>query len=391
MTTYYVSKAGLDVNTGLSGSGAKLTITSALLSSIHDGDIIEILDEGTYAEGDFQIIADNFTLKHTASWLGRPVLSGEGIDANDALQTFDVSGDNATYIGLEIKGYGLGESTGCVFRKGGSVSPGVFHKFHMSGCFIHDCNALGSHYFINNDVDNPSTLKQCTMFFDPYGVYNCIDSTGYMEISNCLITSSTATRLVLNGNAKVTASFSTFINRGVSTKPIVQSGKVINCIITGSGIGIASDDHTYNLVEVSSTPFRNLADDADGSAGTGEFDGRAPDFVDGDAIGTRIEVIESYQIETTSYAYDSGIAFDGIIVDITGSTRVSCRKPDMGCFELLRPIWTEHEDEAYDSFEGDFTINDNKNFFKRNKRTRQPARPYKSICNFKWRKSKRNI
>jgi len=33
----------------------------------------------------------------------------------------------------------------------------------------------------------------------------------------------------------------------------------------------------------------------------------------------------------------------------------------MGCFELLRPIWTEHEDEAYDSFEGDFTINDNKN------------------------------
>lgn len=366
MTTYYVAKWGNDSNNGLSGSGAKLTITSALLDSRTTGDTVEILDEGTYAEGDFQIIATNFTLKHTASWLGRPVLSGEGIDPNDALQAFDVSSDNATYIGLEIKGYGLGESDGCVFRKGGSATPGVFHKFHMSGCFIHDCSALGSHYFINTDAGQPSTLKQCILFINPYHIYNCIDSTGYMEISNCLITSSTATSLVLNGNAKVTASFSTFINRYSSTKPIVQAGKVINCIITGSAGGIASNDHTFNVVDVTLIPYLELDGETLGTTGSGELTpGTAIEFLNGGSVGNEESIAFNYRLQETSPAIDAGQPYAHIAVDLTGTSRPqgATNGFDMGCYEYISipPEWTTYPPQEYLNLSSDFTINNYKN------------------------------
>jgi len=367
MTTYYVAKWGNNSNNGLSGSGAYLTIDKALQTALTDGDTVEIIDEGTYGEGDLGINADNLTLKHTASWLGRAVLDAEGIDANEALRTFDVAGANVTYIGLEITGYGLGESDGCVIQKGGGA-PGssIYHQFHMSGCFIHNCSALGSNYFINNNASDPSTLKQCIMFIDPYHVYNCIDNTGYMEISNCLITSSTAKNFVINDSGKLTASFSTFINRYSSTKPIVKAGKVINCIITGSASGIASNDHTFNVVDVTLIPYLELDGETLGTTGSGELTpGTAIEFLNGGSVGNEESIAFNYRLQETSPAIDAGQPYDGIAVDLTGTSRPQgpTNGFDMGCYEYISipPEWTTYPPQEYLNLSSDFTINNYKN------------------------------
>jgi hypothetical protein len=354
MTKYYVSKAGSDTTADATDASTPLlTIEAGLRSASSDSDIVEILDEGIYTENDLNFAANYVTIQHTASDIGRASISGHG-SAGHAFAP-------DAYGGVKLIGLEVGFYTNYVFNKLGSG----YDRFTLSGCFIHSVPHLGSHTF-DGSASEPISIEQSVLFFEPAANEYCISNSGYMEISNCLITSSTSTGLypVLRdwGNFG-TASFSTIINRsGSLTDPIVRFAKVINCIVTGSGKGIASGDHTYNLVHVASSSFLDPDGVTLSATGSTEFGDREPMFVDGDAVGKVIAIAENYQLEATSYAYDAGIAFDGIIVDITGSTRVVCDyKPDMGCFERLHPVWTEHEDEAYDSFEGDFTINDNKN------------------------------
>ena len=360
MTTYYVAKFGNDSNSGLSGSGAKLTIQDAL-DEVSNEDTVEIIDEGTYNEGDLEFTEDNLTIRHTASWLGRPVISAVGIDANDAIRAFNVAGVNTTYIGLEITGFGLDNSSGCVLHKGGGTGL-EYHKFHMSGCFIHSCSILGGTSFANTDAGDPSTLKQCIMYFHPYNkVYKCIENgaTGYMEISNCLITSSNVLyHLVEDYGARLTASFSTFINRTNLYNPdtdtlrssgsIVRAGKVINCILSGSGDGIASNDHTYNLVVVETSarstgiPYLTLGETL-GTTGSGDITGDDPGFIDGTLLGERNTVAASYNLQCTSVAVDAGVGYGSISLDITGTARPLCNTFDMGCFELIPPDFCDYD------------------------------------------------
>ena len=355
MTKYYVSKAGADTTADATDASTPLlTVAAGLVSASSDSDIVEIIDEGIYVENNLGFAAHYVTIQHTASHLGRAKISGDGSAGHPFVLD---SYNGATLIGLE-----LGFYTDYVFNKGGTGYNGL----HLSGCFIHNVPQLGSHTFVGSAA-RPISIKQSVMFFEPASNEYCIATSGYMEISNCLITSSTSTGgypVLRDFGNFGTASFSTIINRsGSLTDPIVRFAKVINCIVTGSGKGIASDDHTYNLVHTSTSSFLEFDGVALDSTGSTEFGGQTPMFIDGTAEGgwSNATTAENYQLETSSPAYDAGIAFDGIVVDLTGSTRTTCYNPDMGCFERLHPIWTDYEDEAYDSFEGDFTINDNRN------------------------------
>jgi hypothetical protein len=357
MTTYYVSKTGLDVNTGLSGSGAKLTINSALGVATSDGDVVEIIDEGDYNEGNLWPAAANMVIKHTASWLGRPKIYGTGLGGGGGSRAFQPSSTNTTYIGLEISNYSAD-----VFQDLGAG----YDKFHMSGCFVHDVPSLGSSRITNTDVSTPTTLKQCIMFFEP-GISSPIINGGYMEISNCLITSSNTSLnwpLIEDSSNFGTASFSTIINRGTTSKSTVLLSKVINCIVysTTAGDGIASDDQDYNLATVPGHAFKNKADLANAATGSNSaFTTYASlGFVDGTAVGGSVTIAPNYDIQASSVAVDAGTAYDGIVVDITGTVRPWGNPPggtfDIGCFEYMNP-WVNQTDEEEFPFSTDFTNN----------------------------------
>jgi hypothetical protein len=311
--------------------------------------------------------------------LGRPTIYGSGLGGNAPLYLFNVSNAGATYTGLEISHY-----TWYVFNNPGTG----YHKFTMNDCFVHDVKRFGPTNFTNTDVDNPTVIKQCTLFFENGG-NEAIRNAGYMEISNCLITSSNSTSspsaVLRDYSNNGTASFSTIINRGTDmTNPILRFAKAINCIVSGSGKGIASDDHTYNLVNVSSTNFRNFADSpagagGNGSAGTGESDleDEDPLFVDGDSVGSSVTIAPNYDLESTSPAVDAGVAYDGIVVDISGTTRPWGNPPggtpDVGCFEYMNP-WLNYTDEEEFPFSTDFTNNYYSNM-NANQKFRYPENP----------------
>ena len=355
MATYYVAKSGNDSNAGTSAAAPKLTIASALGVATTSGDVVEIIDEGSYNEGNLWPAAVNLTIRHTASALGRPKIYGTGLGGNDGVRAFQPSYANTTYIGLEISNYSAD-----VFQDSGAG----YDKFHMSGCFMHDVPSLGSSAISNSDDTTPTTLKQCIMFFEP-STSTPILNNGYMEISNCLITSSNTAGdwpLLYDYNTHGTASFSTIINRGATDKSTIKFAKVINCIVSSSsGYGIASDDHTYNRVCVSSNPYRNFADGADNSQGTGDRTASPTNlaFVDGDSIGSTNSIIANYKIREESTAVDNGITFDSIAVDLTGTVRPQDGSFDIGAFEFVAsdPDWTEYTTQPRDNRQSDFTLN----------------------------------
>jgi len=303
------------------GGGADYTTIATAIGNTSDGDTVNILDESTYSENRIDIFSDNLIIQHTASELGRPV-----IDATGGTHAFQPYAEFVTYIGLEIKG-----GSSYTFKKGGTD----YAKLHVSGCFIHSTPRFNSHTFYNTS-GTPSTIKQSVLYFD--GTATGMYVGDGLEISNCLITASAGTDPLIAGYSATTniASFSTFIHRGSNTGLIVSAwSKVINCIVTGSGKGIGSDDHTYNLLSVSGEDFRNYADNANGSAGTGDVIDTNPLFVDGAVIGPAASVAANYNLQESSPAIDEGTAFDSIAVDIAGTARPQGDDPDIGCFEYV--------------------------------------------------------
>ena len=347
MATYYVAKTGNDSNAGTSQAAPKLTIASAIGVASTTGDVVEIIDEGTYSENTLRVFTSQLTIRHTASELGRPV-----VDATGGGNLAEVYGEFLTLIGLEIKG-GTSETL--------KLGDGDYHKFHLSGCFIHETPRLGSNVF-NNTSGTPSTIKQSVLYFDGTAVGSPINCQSGLEISNCLITASAGTIPVLQGYSTTTntASFSTIIHRGASNTGLIVAGwsKVINCIVTGSGKGIGSDDHTYNLLDVSGEDFRNYADSSNGSAGTGDVIDTDPLFVDGDAEGPDASVAGSFNLQASSPAIGAGTAFDSITVDISGTTRPQDGAYDIGAFQYIAsdPYWNDFETQPQSSFSGDFVI-----------------------------------
>ena len=360
MTTYYVAKTGNDSNAGTSQGAPKLTLGSAI-GAVGDNDTIEFIDEGTYSEYSLSIFDDNITIAHTASELGRPVIDAGG----NANHIFEIYGSPYTLVGLELKSPSNSGNPnfGQIIKKGTASD---FHYFHISGCFIHDTPRLFN-FPINNRTGTPSTIKDSVLYFG--GSRNaCFSAQHGVEISNCLFTSSADTEdepLLLGAGAgsatDITASFSTFIHRGAahSSDPIITSwAKVINCIVSGSGMGISSDDHTYNLLNVSGEDFRNYANDANGSAGTGDIIDTVPLFVDGAAAGSATSIAGNYNLQASSPAVNAGIDFDSIVVDISGTSRAR-NSPDIGCFEYYCEgciTWDDYTAQPNINFESGFVI-----------------------------------
>ena len=356
MVTYYVNGTiGAD-NTADSTNqatptktiGAALATASAAYSAGVVIDI-EITDEGTYNEGDLGITKHGTTILHTASALGRPKLHGVGTAGSGPTRAFDLSNVTGTvFQGLEIHSY-----TSYVAYIGGSGG----YPFTLSGCFVHSFIDSNNEYVSHNlkgTAANPNIIKDSVLYF-PSNAKEAgtirVDG-GHLHIKNSFITASHDGRIVQDyGAANVTCSFSTFINRHPSTTYTqLRVSKVINCIVSGSGAGcrgIASDDHTYNLVDTRGAPWRNHADGSDGGAGTGDLSGAdIVGFVDGTAIGSTTAVAPNYRLQSDSSAVGAGTDFDGTTKDISGSLRNQGGKN-----------WSSYSTPPKSDFAGDLTIN----------------------------------
>tara|TARA_R110000824_G_scaffold216729_4_gene403303 strand:- start:465 stop:1673 length:1209 start_codon:yes stop_codon:yes gene_type:complete len=336
MATYYVAKAGNDSNNGSTRALAKLTIQNALDSATSADDIVEIVDEGTYNEGNIQIKANSVTIQHTASTLGRPKIHGTGLASNPGTRAFYNDYIGPILKGLEVYGY-----SGVVMQKGAQAK-----GMEIEDCFFHSVPKFNSNTLVGTSAD-PNIIKQSTMFFNGSSFTGPLND-GYLEIENCLITSSATTGdwpLLYDYSTRGTASFCTVINRGDTSKSTMRMSKVINCFVsTSQGMGIASDDQTFNIVCATGGgfAFRNYADGAAAATGTGEqqIDHDEVGFVDGSAIGITAAIAANYNLTQNSTAFNAGTAYNDIFVDITGNLRPQ-KGYDIGCFELTVP-WSDY-------------------------------------------------
>ncbi|QDP51371.1 MAG: hypothetical protein GOVbin630_69 [Prokaryotic dsDNA virus sp.] len=346
-TTYYVAKWGNDSNAGTSPVTPKLTIDGALTDATTDGDNVEIIDEGTYVES-VTVRANDITVAHTASTLGRPVMQGAGALAW-AFNTIGGPYNNLTIDGLEVKNYVTdpGNDDGG-FVKNAAGMTGLTIK----NCFAHQISRINYNQ-LGGTLTNPTLIEKTIVFADDLATDDVIESqvSAYIKVVNCLITGTTGgydhNQALYNANGSVhsTASFSTFIHRGTKTESQViveKVAKVIDCIVSGAGYGIQTNDHTYNVVDTSQTNFLT-AGGASASAGTGDQNDTNPLFVDGDSMGNTIAVAENYKIQADSPAYAAGIAFDSINEDLASETRVN--PPSIGAYEYIR-AWSDYYDSG---------------------------------------------
>ena len=376
MATIYVAKTGNDTTGDGSAGNPYLTIGKGCLV-LSSGDIVEITDEGTYYEAGIAVNASDITIRHTASHLGRPKIKNNPSGAGSAF-TLGTYTDFKLY-GLELSDYWDNSAVAnYVINVSTAGTPGI----HISGCFIHDCSRLLSSN-AQGTSGNPVKIEQSAMQFKPNGIYS-ITNDGYMEITNCFISSSApdSTQLLKDWSGNGTASFCTIVRRntygGLSSAPIVQFGKVNNCLVYsaqagGSDSGIASDDRNNNIAVVDlietaghdRTGYRTFAD-ASASAGVTEVainrsQVSQVDFVSSNPafdIGDTISIVKNFNIEEDSIAIGAGVSYDSINVDITGTARPQDDTFDIGCFEHVGvpPEWSGDTIEQDPNFTDGFII-----------------------------------
>ena len=358
MATFYVSSgSGDDGDSGASKELAKKTLKGVLTgSSIADGDTVEILDEETYPEGDIPIDIPNLTIIHTASHLGRPK-----VDALGSTWVFKQNTSGTTFQGIEMY------NASVVIDRTTNTPTGAGTWFHLTGCFIHDVNYLAS-YNIVGSAAKKTSIDECVLYFNDAGRSH-INVVSNLTLRNSLMTASSDENLVADfGDAtnSVTASFCTFINAPprASSKVIIQVGKAINCIVSGSGYGIASDNHTYNLVTTSKLAFQTH-DLSPGATGSGEITFQDPLFIDGTAVGSSSAIAANFKLQEGSPAVGYATPI-GILFDLSGNARPeggpsgSEANPDMGCFEyqyVPDPAWSSYGTQSSPGFDSNFTIN----------------------------------
>lgn len=355
MATYRVASWGNDSTGDGSASTPYLTISKACTVATTAADVVEIIDEGDYNVEGVNIQANSVTVQHTASWLGRPRLYNDPKGGGSAFVVGTYTG--CKFTGLEFDGYSDTSNT-YIFNIASAGTVG----FEVSGCFIYNSTKLASTHMAGTS-GNPSKIKETTMFFEPGGDFT-VTINGFCEITNCLLTSSNTSGdwpLVYDYGNNGTASFSTFINRGSTTKSTIKVAKVINCIVSSSnGMGIASDDHTYNRVSVSGDPWRNASDGAAGSAGTGDLTATSAElaFVDGNSVGNTLTVASNYSLQEGSVAIGNGVTYDSIAVDITGTVRPQDGSFDIGAFEFVAsdPTWGEYTTQPDSNYSDGFII-----------------------------------
>jgi hypothetical protein len=381
MATYYIAESGNDSSgDGSQGNpyrslGKVLTVVNGTRADT----IVEIMDEGSYTDADLTYTPSypsSLTVRHTASHLGRPTFdaTGGGFSfinfSNSYLLTSNIT---ASFIGIEL----AANSSMGFFR--GTFNNGL--EFHVSGCFMHGSREMFYNGAGPNRTLTPvSTIKQSTLFFTDDGAGgDIIQAQNGFEISNCLLTSSAGFGIILRGIAgfgsnNVTASFCTIVSRRTNQQyPAVSRwGKLINCVVSSSGPGIQSDNHSYNLVignQSGDDTYSFL--DSGGSPthlGTGDIKGY-PTFVDGSRIGNDPGFIALYALDDGSLGIDSGIAFDSISVDITGTERPQGSAPDMGAFELPSSYWQDADNsQTYSTnLDASYTIHNTANLLKTRK------------------------
>jgi hypothetical protein len=350
MTTYYIATTGDDATGDGSQGNPYATISKVLtlINGISNREfIIEVTDEGEYSQYNLAWSAganSRLIVRHTASHLGRPKFNATSHGVNGEFFGFSsAQPQTASFIGIEVEC----ASNGDFFNSSGYINN---VQLDISGCFFYGARAFGPG--IGRTDPNPSTIRQSTLLFTPPGSGgNVITAGSGLEISNCFISGSGGSRVILFGsdatpaNNNVTASFCTIVTRNTNTVAVQRWGKLINCVVSASGPGINANDHTYNLVigTDGSGDDRYSFVDTVGSpvdAGTGDIKGY-PTFVDGDRIGNDPAFIQFYALAEGSLGINQGIEYDGIVVDITGTTRPQGSAPDMGAFELVELPWLD--------------------------------------------------
>jgi len=352
MGTFYVNDTNGNDVTGAEDNPAQpfKTIGAALAVANTSGDIIEITDEATYNEStstsNMRLEANNVTITHTGSFsLGRPK-----IDAGGASEAINLnSKTDITLNGLHITDI---QSGGQVLLNNAGAG------LTITDCFFENVPGLGSDHLVGT-VSKPVRIKQSAfMFFGSGGSQINLTSNGVTEIENCFFSSSNVGGSIMRSYVTTaTASFCTFIHQDYgpgSSFPVVWWGKVVNCVVTSSVTnanatsitGIAANEHSNNLVDVGGAAFRNYANNANASAGSGDIT-VAPTFVDGTSKGNTFSVVQNYALAEGSRGIDEGITFNSINVDIIGTSRPQNGSFDMGAFEFsAAPAFTADGSET---------------------------------------------
>ena len=255
MATYYIADTFGNDSSGDGSQGNPYKTLGKVLAVVRNASadtIVEIMDESTYSEHTLDYRPGNpssLIVRHTASHLGRPKFDATGAGSNGQFLTFDLSMGQqvtATFIGVEI------ETNNSADYFDGTFGDNL--EFHISGCFLYGAVGLLGAY--QRSARPVNTIKQSILFFHDDGAGgDMIQASDGLEISNCLLSSSAGRGVILKGadsfgSNNVTASFCTIISRRTSQQyPAVSRwGKLINCVVSSSGPGIAAADHSHNLV-----------------------------------------------------------------------------------------------------------------------------------------------
>ena len=162
MGTIYVAKSGDDGNSGSTQSSPKLTIAAAVAAATNNRDIVEIIDEGTYAESQIVVAADGITLTHTGS--GRPIIDASGLGSTEIISLAPNGSTNrADFVlnGIEIKGSGNNSQE--LFKQNNNIANS--DGLTITDCFVYQVAAI-SNQFLQCRSRSKCTNK--TIFFHVY-------------------------------------------------------------------------------------------------------------------------------------------------------------------------------------------------------------------------------
>mgnify|MGYP003138461389 CR=1 FL=1 len=377
MPTIYVKKTGSDSNSGSTQESPKLTIAAAVAAATNDRDIVEIIDEGTYAESQIVVAADGITLTHTGS--GRPIIDASGLGSTEIISLAPNSSTNRRDFvlnGIEIKG--SGNSSQELFKHNNNSTNA--NGLTVTDCFVYQVHAL-SNQFIQAGSGENINIKQSSFMFTNSNIDAIkFAGSGQFLIENCFLSRSSTgvggesigpILRSLNSGLNATASFSTFMFNSVTKNiNIIKSfPKVINCVVSstiGSNVsGIDAADHTFNVVNCGGGDFGfafKNGSDASASAGTGETEATVT-FIDGTSVGNTEAVVGNFALAEGSVGIDQGVTFNSVNVDIIGTTRPQGSAFDMGAFERPIPYWQDADngEDFSRKFGGSFTIHSTAN------------------------------
>ena len=354
MGTFYVNATDGSDHTAVENDISKpfRTLTGAVDQATDSGDVVEITDEATYTLSSgvpITIRANNVTITHTASLLGRPVINAVARN-NVHIMDLKNSGTKTGLIlnGLEIKGSG---DTGMeLFQMNVSNnSDGI----KITDCFMYDIGCI-SDRFLSGETTTMIVSQSSFMFTDRNFGGFAVSANAKFEISNCFLSGTRQQNPLLQGNGTQThstASFCTLIYNlrtsagGSGVNVISGWGKAINCVVSASGHaidGIDALDHSFNVVNVTTgAPYLN-GSDVSQSAGTGDQTDPIT-FLNNGTKGHTEAIVNNYALGAGSTGVDQGTSFDGITIDINNVSRPQGTAFDMGAFELLVPYWQDDD------------------------------------------------